>query len=196
MDGHERNVNVLHHTPTIWWRHCHQKRAQQGKGEVSSSRCVVDYNKYMDRVDLSHQLLQYYSVHKTDGTGHFCTTSVILLQPTATFCTKRCVRHQTLCQFMEELSAELCGVPKGSDVPPRAPQCLPESLACVDEDDDGGEEEEEEGSSSFERLRSADTAKKGLWLLPGRVILFSSIPALSNLFLTVGLQYLTFLSSG
>ncbi|ROL41591.1 hypothetical protein DPX16_1290 [Anabarilius grahami] len=46
----------------------------------------------------------------------------------------------------EELSAELCGV---SDVPPRAPQCLPESLACVDDDDDG---EEEEGSSSFERL--------------------------------------------
>ncbi|ROJ24381.1 hypothetical protein DPX16_21267 [Anabarilius grahami] len=62
------------------------------------------------------------------------------------------IRH---CQIREELSAELCGV---SDVPPRAPQCLPESLACV-VDDDGGEEEE--GSSSFERLRSADTATKG-----------------------------------
>jgi len=26
-------------------------------------------------------------------------------------------------QFMEELSAELCGVPKGSGVPPRVQQC-------------------------------------------------------------------------
>jgi len=32
---------------------------------------------------------------------------------------------------------------------------LPESLSCVDE------EEKEEGSSSFERLRSADTTTKG-----------------------------------
>ncbi|KAF3859033.1 hypothetical protein F7725_021432 [Dissostichus mawsoni] len=58
--------------------------------------------------------------------------------------------------FMEELSAELCGVPIGSFVPPRGAQCLPESMSCADE-----EEEEEEGIDSFVRRRSGDTATKG-----------------------------------
>ncbi|KAF3836280.1 hypothetical protein F7725_028838 [Dissostichus mawsoni] len=40
-------------------------------------------------------------------------------------------------QFMEELSAELCGVPIGSFVPPRGAQCLPESMSCADEEEEG-----------------------------------------------------------
>ncbi|KAF3849500.1 hypothetical protein F7725_019219 [Dissostichus mawsoni] len=55
--------------------------------------------------------------------------------------------------LMEELSAELCGVPIGSFVPPKGAQCLPESMSCADE--------EEEGIDSFARRRSGDTATKG-----------------------------------
>lgn len=56
-------------------------------------------------------------------------------------------------QFMEELSAELYGVPIGSDVPPRGAQCLPEYLASLDE----------ESECEWERSRSVDTATKGRW---------------------------------
>lgn len=48
-------------------------------------------------VDLSGQLLQYYTKGPTGDTGHFCTTLLTLLQPTAIFCTKRYARHQTRC---------------------------------------------------------------------------------------------------
>lgn len=103
-------------------------------------------------VDLSGQLLQYYSMHKRSNRWyrtllyHFidivATNSYILYKE---MCQTSDTVPMSHSQFMEELSAVLCGVPKGSDVPPRAPQCLPESLACVDDDDDG---EEEKGGSS------------------------------------------------
>nr|XP_009292848.1 piggyBac transposable element-derived protein 4-like [Danio rerio] len=125
---------------------------------IASPRCVVDYNKYMGGVDLSDQLLQYYSVHKRSNRWyrtllyHFidiaATNSYILHK-------EMCLAAQTVAmshgQFMEELSRELCGVPKGSDVAPRGAQCLPESLASVDEETD----------SKWERSRTADTATKG-----------------------------------
>ncbi|KAL1246597.1 hypothetical protein QQF64_034560 [Cirrhinus molitorella] len=122
----------------------------------------MDYNKHMGGVDLSDQLLQYYSVRKRSNRWyrtllyHFsdiaATNSYILYKELFLSPQTAPMSHG---QFLEELSAELCGVPKGSDVPPRGTQCLPESLASVDE------EPEAEAGVEWEIRRSADTATKG-----------------------------------
>lgn len=152
FDGDTVNRNV-HDKETGNWQ----------KKPITAPCCVMDYNKYMGGVDLSDQLLQYYSVHKRSNRWY--RTLLYHFIDIAT--TNSYILHKEMClssenvpmshsQFVEELSAELCGVPKGRDVmPPRGPQCLPESLASVDELAPVDEE------SEWERSRSGDTATKG-----------------------------------
>lgn len=135
----------LHNKETWRW---------QKKKNIAAPRCVLDYNKYMGRggVDLSDQLLQYYSLHKRSNRCY----RTLLYHFIDIVATNSYILHKEICLssetvptshdlFMEELSAEWCGVPKGSDVSLRRGQCLPESLTCVDEEAEG----EEERSSSF-----------------------------------------------
>ncbi|XP_034090344.1 piggyBac transposable element-derived protein 4 [Gymnodraco acuticeps] len=139
-------------------RNVYAKETGKWQKQNMAPRCVVEYNKYMGGVDLSDQLIQYYSVHKRSNRWY----RTLLYHFIDIAATNSYILHKEMClssgsvamshaQFMEELSAELCGVPIGSFVPPTGAQCLPESMSCA---------EEEEGIDSFARRRSGDTATK------------------------------------
>ncbi|XP_060788789.1 piggyBac transposable element-derived protein 4-like [Neoarius graeffei] len=109
-----------------------QRRVKSRKGvwstqSVPCPKPVVEYNKYMGGVDLSDQLIQYFTAqHKTVKWYkklflHFldvaATNAFILHKELMQNMQKERMSQK---QFMEELTAQLCGVPLTFQ-PPKAP---------------------------------------------------------------------------
>ncbi|XP_030288308.1 piggyBac transposable element-derived protein 4-like [Sparus aurata] len=95
-------------------------KTPEGQWAVKSIPCptpVVDYNKYMEGFDLSDQVIHYYSVHHKSmrwyGTlfYHFldiaATNSYLLHKE---ICREKQEEPMTHRAFLEELTAQLCGV--------------------------------------------------------------------------------------
>ncbi|KAK7175582.1 hypothetical protein R3I93_002491 [Phoxinus phoxinus] len=95
-------------------------RTQDGGWDTKSIPCptpVTEYNKHMGGVDLSDQLIQYYSVHHKTMRWyrtlffHFldiAATNSYLLHKEV--CAERQQQPMTHRAFLEELTAQLCGV--------------------------------------------------------------------------------------
>ncbi|XP_034151846.1 piggyBac transposable element-derived protein 4-like [Esox lucius] len=97
-----------------------RQKSREGHWETSHIQIptpIIEYNKYMGGVDLSDQLIQYYSVHHITKRWyrtlflHFLdiaiTNSYILHQELCQSAQSRPLTHEA---FVEQLAAELCGV--------------------------------------------------------------------------------------
>lgn len=103
-------------------------KSKQGLWSRKSVPCpkpVMEYNKHMGGVDLSDQLIQYYTAqHKTVKWYkklflHFldtaATNAYLLHKEIMQTTQKNSMTHK---QFIEELTAQLCGVPLHCEAPP------------------------------------------------------------------------------
>uniref|UniRef100_A0A3Q3ENX6 PiggyBac transposable element-derived protein domain-containing protein n=1 Tax=Kryptolebias marmoratus TaxID=37003 RepID=A0A3Q3ENX6_KRYMA len=95
---------------------------RDGRWTVKGIPCptpIIAYNKHMGGVDLSDQLIQYYSTHRKTPCGyrtlllHFldiATTNAFILH--REICSARQLQSMTHKDFMVELVCQLCGVEK------------------------------------------------------------------------------------
>ncbi|XP_062375791.1 piggyBac transposable element-derived protein 4-like [Sardina pilchardus] len=148
-------------------RRVKDRQGSWSKQAVPCPKPVMEYNKYMGGVDLSDQLIQYYtSQHKTARWYkklflHFldmaATNAYILHKELLQSMHKKSISHK---QFMEELTAELCGVSL-TFLPPKAPvqkageTCMP--VCGIDLGTDGNRSSDGRRGCVYCRLHGKQT---------------------------------------